>query len=156
MSSRSTTRSESKDDREKLRLNDTIDLRGLSQEERYKRQKLDMHNKTIAVLNSRALTARCKNQVAGLASRTETAATNIKNYFDMARAIERTPDPSNEIWKLHCSAVEECKNLMKLQKTYDDEEGELVDSTKKGQKDENISDVEGNTGENNENEQTNN
>ena len=116
VNNRNTARAELMNGKDQMCLNDATYLGGLINGERYKRQKIDTHNKTIAVLNSRVLTARRNIQVAALASRTETAMTNMKNCFDMARAIEPTPDPSNETWKLCYSAVEECKNLMKLQK----------------------------------------
>ena len=84
--------------------------------------KLDVQSKTIEVMNIRAQTTRWNTCVATLTSRTETAMMSVKNCFDMAMAMESTPNPSHPMWKMCYDAIKEHNDLKKKLEEVDIEE----------------------------------
>ena len=76
---RNAARLQLKLDKDDTRKNDPCDRRGLSQEEHVKKQKLDIQNKTLIVLNNKVITGRRNTYMATLASRIDTAMANVKN-----------------------------------------------------------------------------
>ena len=75
----------------------------------------------MIVLNNRVIAGRRITYMATLASRIDTAMANVKNCFEMARAVEPKPDQRNEMWKLCHNAAKEHHDLLNMQKEVDKE-----------------------------------
>ena len=112
-------------ERDDARSNDANRVRGLSANDDHKKQKLETQASMMQAHNAKMLNARRNTYMVTLASRMESEMVNMKNCFDMSRAIEPTPDASNPIWKLFYESSAKVEELREKQATLDAEEEEF-------------------------------
>ena len=87
------------------------------------------------MLYHRILTGRRNTCIATLASRADAACANVKNCFEIARAIEPIPKTDHPMWKLHCDAVNVYNEVKEKMKAVHNEEEKFLEGVKHGYED---------------------
>ena len=77
------------------RGNDATSLRGLSNNELLKRQKLSVHEKMVNVYNNQILFGRRNTYLVTLAQHISAGQENVRSTYEMARYACRTPDKND-------------------------------------------------------------